>query len=185
VCTGLTGVAITGTVQLQVGETGVFSASIEPAETSAPVSLLWSNGKTTPVITNTWDLPGLYTVVITATNCDGSAVVTDTLVVDVYEPCTALTGAQIDGPASLLVGETGLYTVTLTPPDATLPFDILWSNGITDTQSASYSWNEPGTYTVTLMASNCGGVVSTTLTVDVIQPVYPMWLPFIVRLDAP
>jgi PKD repeat protein len=135
------------------------------------------------VITYTWDLPGIYTVEITATNCEGSAVVTDTLVVDVYQPCTELTGAAIDGLTSLLVGETGLYTVTLTPDDATSP-SILWSNGITDTQAA-YTWTEPGLYSVTVTASNCSGVVvSASYDVEVIQPIYARWMPLIFRPET-
>jgi PKD repeat protein len=166
VCTGLTDIAIGGPEQLLVGETGDYSATILPVDASAPVSLLWDNGETSPETSYTWDMPGSYTVVITGTNCDDTSVVTGTLVVDVS--CAALTGAEIDGPTNLLVGETGSYSVMFTPITATLPIDILWSNGITETQ-ADYAWDEPGSYTVSVTASNCDGasVVSDTLLVDV------------------
>ncbi len=114
-CNPLTGVDIAGPTLLAVGETGAYSATIEPITTTAPVSLLWDNAGTAPENTYTWDLPGTYTVEITATNCEGSVVVTDTLVVDVYQPCNGLTGAEIDGPDTLLVGQAGLYSVTLIP----------------------------------------------------------------------
>jgi hypothetical protein len=183
-CKGMDSVLINGPDQLPVGEIGAYSSTTYPADASSPVSLLWDDGKTTPIITRTWDLPGLYTIEITATNCDGSAVVTDTLVVDVYQPCTELTGASIAGPTHLLVGETGIFTVTLTPLDATDP-SILWNNGITETQSA-YTWSEPGIYTVSVTASNCSGVVvSDEFDVTVIRPMYPRWLPLIHRLDTP
>ena len=167
VCTGLTDVAISGPAQLMVGETGVYSASILPLEASAPVSLLWSNGLTATETSYSWDIPGSYTIVITSTNCDGTAVVTDTLVVDVL--CSGLTGAEITGPASLFVGETGSYSVSLTPPTATLPLDILWSSGVTETQ-ADYSWDVPGTYDVSVTASNCSGasVVTDTQAVAIL-----------------
>jgi hypothetical protein len=175
VCNPLTDVVISGPEQLLVGETGVYTATILPVNATAPVSLEWDNGKTTPEITHTWDAPGMYTVVITSTNCDDSAVVTDTLVVEVTPSCTPLTGAEIAGPAELLVDEIGSYSVTLTPIGATLPFDILWSNSITDTQ-ANFSWNEPGLYDVSVTASNCAGsaVVTDTLAVEVSAVCIPL-----------
>ena len=167
-CTALASVDIHGPVQLAVSVTGVFSATITPSEASAPVSLLWNNGETTPETTYTWEAQGTYTVEITSTNCEGSVVVTDTLLVEVYQP---LAGAEIAGPASLLVGETGTFSVILTPPDATPPFDILWSNGEV-TPETTYSWDIPGTQTVEITATNGSGsvVVTDTLVVEVYQP---------------
>lgn len=180
VCIGLTDINIGGPSLREVGEVGVYSATIQPEDASAPVSLLWNNGETTPGTSYSWDLPGTYSVVITGTNCDGSAVVTDTVEVEVYAACIGLTGAEIDGPASLFVGETGMYTVTLTPADATLPIDILWGNGVTDTVAA-YSWIEPGSYPVSVTASNCGGTVEAQpIMVEVNRRMYPVWLPLIV-----
>jgi hypothetical protein len=167
-CIPLSEVTIHGPEQLLVGETGIYSATILPIDASAPVSVTWSNGETTPEASYTWDEPGTYTVEITITNCDGSAVATDTLVVEVTATCTSLTGVEIEGPVELLVEETGLYSVTFSPLNATPPIDILWSNGITGTQ-ATFSWNEPGLYDVSVTASNCAGsaVVTDTLPVEV------------------
>ena len=169
-CSGVTDVTVSGPVELLEGEVGLYAAITQPPDATSPVSLLWSNGITDTQSTYSWPEQGTYTVIITSTNCEGSAVVTDTLEVVVSAPCTDLTGVEIDGPINLLVGETGLYSVTLTPQDATPPIDILWSNGITDTQ-ATYSWIEPGTYTVTVTASNCSGTtVSDILEVVVSEP---------------
>ena len=180
-CTGLTGVDIGGPAQLAVGETGVYSASIEPPDASAPASVLWSSGDTTPEITFTWDSPGLYTMEITATNCESSAMVTDTLVVEVYQPCIEVTGAEITGPVSLPMGETGWYTVTWTPPEATLPISFQWSNDMTDTQ-ANYSWDVVGLQTIWVVAGNCNRVpVMAILDVEVIGGIRPLWLPLIIR----
>jgi hypothetical protein len=110
-------------------------------------------------------------------------VVTNTLEVLVYKPCNGLEAAEINGPTSLLVDETGLYTVTWTPVDATLPIDILWSNLVTGTVAA-YSWTEPGLFSVTVTASNCGGPVEATLDVEVVLPNYPVWVPLILRAEA-
>jgi hypothetical protein len=182
-CTGLTSIAITGTTYLEVGELGSYTASIMPEDASAPVSLDWSNGASTPETTYSWDLPGTYTVEITGTNCDGSAVVTGTLQVEVWAPCVPLTGAEISGPSSLVVGESGLYTVTLTPPEASQPIDILWSNGVTSTQS-TYAWNAPGMKTIDVTAANCEVVVQDVMEVEVVQNVFPIWLPLIQKMQA-
>jgi hypothetical protein len=166
-------------VQLPAGETGVYSVTIQPLDASAPVSLLWSNEDTSPETTYSWDVTGTYTVEISASNCEDAAVVTDTLVVEVVEPCYALAGATIDGSASLVVGEPGLYSILLDPPNASQPIEILWSNGITGTQ-ATYTWNLIGSYVVSAEATNCGGT-------EVAPPfdvaVLPMqqWLPLLVR----
>ena len=180
-CIGLAGVEIGGPTQLAVGETGAYSATIEPADASAPASVLWSTGDTTPEITSTWDSPGFYTMEITATNCESSAVVTDTLVVEVYQPCIEVTGAEITGPVSLPVGETGWYTVTWTPPEATLPISFQWSNNMTGTQ-ASYSWDFVGLQTIWVGAGNCNRVpVMAILDVEVILGIRPLWMPLIIR----
>ncbi len=179
-CTPLNGVIVNGPVLLAIDEVGVYTATAEPVDASAPASVLWDGGETALEITRTWDAPGWYSVEITATNCEGSAVVTGTLEVNIYNPCNGLEAAEITGPSSLLVGETGSYTVTWTPIDATLPVDILWSNGITETQ-ATYSWLEPGLQTVSVSAENCGGLVQATLDVEIIIPNYPIWMPLINR----
>ena len=175
----LTGAEIEGPASLLVGETGTFSVTLTPPEATPPFDILWSNGEVTPETTYSWDIPGTQIVEITAKNGNGSTVVTDTLLVEVYQP---LTGAEIEGPASLLVGETGIYSVTITPPDATLPFEILWSNGLTDTQAA-YSWNVLGLQTVSVEVTNCCGTVQApSFPVEVIP--YRLWLPIMVRIEA-
>jgi hypothetical protein len=182
-CNPFTSVEISGTALLPVGETGYYTATTYPPDASNPVALLWSNNDTNPVTSYSWDTPGTYSVTITAENCAGSGVVTNTLEVLVYKPCNGLEAAEINGPTSLLVDETGLYTVTWTPVDATLPIDILWSNLVTGTVAA-YSWTEPGLFSVTVTASNCGGPVEVTLDVEVVLPNYPVWVPLILRAEA-
>lgn len=174
---------INGPTVLPVGETATYSATITPPDASAPASVLWSTGDTPHKINLSRNEPGFYTMVITGTNCDGSSVVTDTLVVDVYTPCTPLSGVEITGPVSLAEGETGVHTLTLSPVDASRPIAILWSNGMTGTL-ASYSWDEPGLYAVRVTASNFGGSVSDTVQVDVFQTSFPLWMPLILRTQT-
>jgi PKD repeat protein len=130
--------------------------------------------------TYSWPEPGAYTVVVTGTNCDGTAVVTDALTVAVL--CVEVAEAAISGPEELLVGATGTYSVTLEPPNATEPIALTWSNGMTGT-ATDFSWTDPGTHTVVVTATNCGGaaVVTGTLEVAVTQPMHAIYLPIVVK----
>ncbi len=172
-------VEISGPTELLVGETGEYSSFSMPADASNPVSYLWNNDATTPETSISWDLPGTYTVTISAENCDDAQVVTDTLQVIVSEPCVPVSGAEISGPSSLLVGEQGVYTVTVIPGDATDP-DILWNNGVTETQSI-YQVYVPGIFEVSVAVGNCGGMANDSLTVEVWRPILPLWLPLILK----
>jgi hypothetical protein len=81
---------------------------------------------------------------------------------------TGLTDASIDGPAELLAGEMGIYSAILEPVSATLPVEVDWSNGTTG-PSATYSWAEPGQYTIVVTATNCpSATVTATLSVEVL-----------------
>jgi hypothetical protein len=182
-CNVLTAVEITGTARVLVGETAVYTASITPPDAAAPVSLTWDNGDTAEVTSYVWDTPGTYTVEITGTNCSGTYFVHDAIQVEVYTPCIPLTGAQINGPASLKVGEVGTYEVLLTPADATPPISILWSSGATEPVT-TYSWSAAGSYPVTVAAQNdCSTVEAIPLLVEVTS--YWVWLPLVFGPPSP
>jgi len=129
--------------------------------------------------TYSWAEPGLYTIVVTATNCP-SATVTASLTVEVL--CVELTGATVTGPVELLVRESGLYSVTLDPPTATPPIAPVWSNGATGT-SAVYGWIIPGNYTVVVTATNCAGPAEVTGTLGVTVAPFRFYLPLVVRKE--
>lgn len=173
-CTPLTSVVIDGPTQVVAGEAGAFTADIDPPEATVPVTLSWDNATSGFETTYTWDTPGFYTLVITGTNCDGSAVVTDSFDVEVLEPCHPLTGVEITGPQSLLQGETGIYSVTLTPADATGPFEVVWDGGAIGME-ASYSWTEGGMFTINVIASNCNGT-------SVVLDAFDVHVAFMLRL---
>jgi hypothetical protein len=86
-------------------------------------------------------------------------------------PCYPVEGVEVSGPETLLTGENGAFTVTYVPITATAPVTITWDNGA-DGITATYSWDEPGVYTLTATAASpCGGQTSGTFTVTVCQPV--------------
>jgi hypothetical protein len=72
----LTGVSVSGPVSGLTGETLVFSATVQPATATAPISYTWSTdgllgGQDTPSATYRWSSAGDKTVQVTARNCGG------------------------------------------------------------------------------------------------------------------
>jgi uncharacterized repeat protein (TIGR01451 family) len=89
-------------------------------------------------------------------------------------PClVALTGVEITGPVSGLIGSLHTFTATIAPPDATEPVTYTWTPPPVSGQStpaATYRWTTPGSYAITLTAKNCGGTVTATHTMSVCSP---------------
>jgi hypothetical protein len=179
-CIELAGLPISGPDVLLPGEDGTFSVTAEPPYASEPIDIVWSNGETGTSAIYSWADPGTYTVVVTGTNCYGAAVVTDTF--DVTVSCVEVSSATIAGPDALAPGETGTYSVTLEPPDATEPIDVVWSNGEAG-YTAAYSWTVPGGYTIVVTGTNCAatGIVTDALHVAVTEPMFYVYLPVVVK----
>ena len=152
-----------------VGQPVTFTGTAQPWTATTPISYSWKlevgSWQSGSVVTHSYSLPGTYPVVMTATNCGGVATATHAVIV----ACDPVEAVAIAGPTLLLPGETGLYTATYTPPTATLPVTFTWSNGSTD-PTAAYSWTVPGTYTVTVTATNPCGEVYAELAVVVCDP---------------
>ncbi|MBN1954268.1 MAG: S8 family serine peptidase [Anaerolineae bacterium] len=176
-CVKLTDAAIDGPAQLAPGEPGDYSVDLLPHNATEPIDILWSNGMTGTSTTYSWPDEGTYTIDVTATNCAGSALVTATLEVTV--DCVEVLTATISGPAQLMVGEEGAYTVTWEPPNATPPILIAWSNGMTGTTTV-YSWTLPGAYTIAVSTTNCADV-TVVGTFDVVVSQYYIYLPIITK----
>jgi parallel beta-helix repeat protein len=84
-----------------------------------------------------------------------------------------LSGVGIDGPRRGETETLHTFTAVITPAGATPPLSYRWSpEPFTgqDTEQTSYEWATPGAYTITLRASNCGGVVSATHLITVETP---------------
>jgi len=84
--------------------------------------------------------------------------------------CQEVEAVTITGTTFLLTRQTGVYTASYAPPDATPPVSLTWSNGAVSA-TTSYSWTWPGMYSVTVTATNLCGQISATLAVTVCQPV--------------
>lgn len=90
-----------------------------------------------------------------------------TLTVTLTVRCIELTDMAVTGPTELLPGETGVYSATWQPITATMPVQIEWSNGDSG-RATTYSWVEPGPYTVSATGSNCGGAATVADSLDVV-----------------
>lgn len=129
------------------------SATAQPTGGTAAYSFAWSNGPTTPAITNL--APGNYTVSVTDAN---GCTAVQTVTVNGFN--CALT-AQFSTANVLCAGQAnGQATVTIS--GGALPFSYAWSNG---DNTATADELEAGTYSVSVAdANNCLLVGSVTIT---------------------
>lgn len=103
-------------------------------------------------------------------------------------PCAVpITGVEVTG---LTTGYTHIpcpLGAVVTPLDATEPITYTWSpepDSGQGTATAWYEWDQPGTYSITLEAENCGGVVSDTHTMSISVRVW-IYLPMVLRGYSP
>ena len=139
-----------------------------------PQTSTWAFGDGTsatgPQVQHRWTEPGVYEVSLTVENLAGSdtAIVTVTVVAAIEPP----TARIAEGPTSVEVGVSRAFTSTTVGAATTLVWDF--GDGTTDRgQNVSHSWSTPGTYLVTLTASNSAGSTEATTRVIVIPPPPP------------
>ncbi len=164
VCQSIEDIAIDGPAVLPISGTGIFTASALPLTSTQPVSFTWDNGTVGATAAYSWTAPGLYTITVTGTNACGQA-----LVVWSVPVCTVVERADVTGPIDLLVGQNGAYNGSYAPITATQPVTLTWNNGTTG-PSATYSWPQPGVYSVTATAANFCSQATAGLSVNVCQP---------------
>ena len=155
--------------------TGPAPLAVQFTDTStgSPTSWLWSFGdgatSTAQNPIHTYTTPGTYTVSLTATNAGGSSTETRTnyITVTTPPPVAAFTANVTTGPAPLAVQFTDISTGS--------PTSWLWNFGDGETSTAQnpiHTYTAPGTYTVSLTATNAGGS-STEIKTDYITVTTP------------
>ena len=142
-----------------------------------------ATGEDGPTPTFTYDEPGTYTVVLTVTNdCPSTDVYT--LEVEVFCNPVQITDLTSDSPVDL--GAPMHFTATINA-DATEPVTYNWDFGGAGTATGedgptpTFTYDEPGTYTVTLTVENPCGEATETQVVEVEVPCEPV---AIVSLDS-
>jgi len=79
---------------------------------------------------------------------------------DEYVAPVAPTGIIIGGPTEGIVGESYVFTATVSPPTATLPLTYTWSpipDSGQGTETATYNWATPGPKTISVTVENVAG----------------------------
>lgn len=178
-----------------------FTAAVEPISTTLPLTYVWQATSQTPVthtdvtsITDvfsfTWDVTGTQRITVTATNLLASRSGTYTIAISESLPACPepLTGAAIDEPldvtGTLYVDTPYTFTAVITPAEATEPITYTWSPTPTNGQnqaSAAYQWTDPGTYTITLTAGNCGGAIEADPRTLNVARLHQVYLPLVLR----
>ncbi len=102
--------------------------------------------------------------------------------------CVGLTGTSITGLTTGTVGTIHAFTATVAPPDASLPVTYTWDPApaqgsllLPDGSVASYAWDKVGAYTITLTATNCGGIDTVTHTIHIEPRRLYIYLPLVLR----
>ena len=115
---------------------------------------------------HTYDVDGIYTVVLTATNPCGTSTFTETVTI-VLPPTAAFTPSTAEGCAPLEVNFTNSSSANTTS------FDWTFEGGTPATSTEAEPtvvFDQPGVYTVTLVATNSAGSSTTTSTITVNGP---------------
>ncbi len=148
---------------------GVAPLTVQFSDESlnAPDSWLWSfgdgNSSNEQNPSNVYAIPGTYTVSLTATNIAGSNTTTKTGLIEV----TAATIIPVAEFSATPTGGAAPLTVTFSDESLNAPDSWLWSFGDGNSsieQNPSNVYAAPGTYTVSLTATNLAGSNTTTKT---------------------
>ena len=143
-----------------------FIADVGPVTSTQPITYTWQatgqddvahTGYLSDAASFTWIQPGVQTITVTAGNAADA--VTDTHVITIGDPITAV---NIEGPADGFDKTTYAFTATVSPSSTLQPITYTWqANGqdsITHTSGLSdvveFTWNTPGTKTITVRATN-------------------------------
>ena len=177
-------VSLIGPASGVVGDSYVFTATVVPTDVIQPITYFWQASGQIPIthtaglsdtVPYVWNDPGTQAVTVTVINVDGST--TDSLALPVRMPPASLviTGTQ-DGDVQVNY----TFTATVTPLTTTIPITYIWTvegqlpvthtNGVVDT--ASFMWDSPGVYHLSVSALNLAGSVEATWSITIYVKVY-------------
>ncbi len=162
--------SIDGPTNVEVGESATYTASVNTEEADRPLTYQWdfgdgSTGSGT-MAEHTFREAGSYSVQFTARNEAGEA--SQSLTVDVVEPPQPASVVSINAnPNPADEGESVSFSANV-QGDAPVSYEWDFGDGATGSgESPSHTYDEPGTYTVELTASNEAGESSQMLTMTV------------------
>lgn len=156
-----------------------ISGTVQPGESAVVEVTFDSTGLTV----------GAYLASLEVTSNDpGTPVVNIPVTLTITAPVPP-GSATITGPESGLVGESQEFTAWVEPISTTIPLTYVWhadghvpithTVGLTDV--VSFTWDLPGTQTITVTASNLSGTVTDTHVITITPPIYKTYLPIVIQ----
>jgi len=152
--------------------------SFEDTSTGDPTLWEWSFGDGTANSTNqhppahTYTTPGIYTVILNATNGDGTSYATGTITVRSAAPIASFTADYTLGVAPLVVSFAD--TSGNTPTAWNWRFGDGKANS-TNKNPPAHTYTRSGVYTVLMGASNAYGTTYATMTITVSSQNFTAW----------
>ena len=161
-----------GPQRIAIGEAAGVTVTVDE-HACQPVDLSWDFGDGNMgmglAANNMFATPGDYNVTVTASNSYGSD--TRSIPITVFDPCPI--DAEIIAinlsPGDPIINEMITFTADVR---GTAPVTYAWDFGDGGTAtgaSPTHMYREPGTYTVTLSCTNCGGTDTRTLSIRVTE----------------
>jgi outer membrane protein OmpA-like peptidoglycan-associated protein len=168
--------SVTGPDSLRTNESGTFMANVNE-KASLPIEYNWNFGDSRTGIgqstTHSFGQPGTYTVTVTATNKKGPDSGETTVVV--YRPPVPAEIVTISANPQNPNTRTPVAFTSNVRGDVPLTYSWSFGNmGSSTSANPTYTFDTPGTYTVSLTVSNADGsdTRSMTLTVGVFEAEY-------------
>lgn len=156
---------------IDTGSAITFTGSINEKATR-PVDFLWTFGDGSSAdgmtATHTFDRAGDYEVGLTATNGSGKYRAAQTCSVSIKDPCLP---AQITSMHASNMSPDTETAVTFSANVSGTTGESRWDFGDGSSAtgaSASHTYSDAGTYTVTLEVENCNGITRRSMTITVI-----------------
>ena len=161
--------SVDGPDSLRINESGTFTAMINE-DASEPIEYNWNFGDSRTgigkVTTHSFNQPGTYRVAVTATNKKGPD--TNEASVVVYRPPVPAEVVTISATPQNPDTRTAINFSSNVRGD--VPLSYSWSfgeMGSSTSANPTYTFDQAGTYTVTLRASNNAGDDSRSMTITV------------------
>jgi outer membrane protein OmpA-like peptidoglycan-associated protein len=157
--------------EIETGQPTTFSASVNPDATQ-PVTGTWNfgDGSTATGLSasHTFTRAGSYDVTFTATNGNGKGTSSKVCAVTAKDPCVKADIVSMS--ASTMSPDTRTAITFSSNVRGTDPKQYHWDFGdgqMAMSASGTHTYAQPGTYTVKLVVTNCGGSVEKTMTITV------------------
>lgn len=172
-----------------VNESITFNASFSYDPDQDSLSYFWDFGDGTTgageIITHIYAYIGFFNVTLTVTDSHGKTD-SDTTVALVHEPRKPLSQPTITGPNKGYINSIYNFTISINGSEDTLQFIVDWDDEAIS-QSNSHSagssflinhvWTQPGTYHITVTASDGFTNATAKKTIDIYPPVSPGKIP--------